>query len=146
MPSPVLHTALLHTHNILRWVVLIAAIVAVVRAWRSGATGRAGLVLTIALDTQVLLGIVMYAVTSPIVRAALANMSGTMKDRVLRFWAVEHPFSMIVALVLVHVARVLERRGKKRAVAILLTIALVALLAGIPWPFMPYGRPLFPGM
>lgn len=141
-----LSTALLHTHNVLRWVVVVAAIVAVVRAWRAGATGRAGLVLTIAIDTQVLLGLIVYAFTSPMVRAALANMGGAMKDSVLRFWAVEHPFAMALALALVHVARVSERRGKARRAAVLLTVALAALLAGIPWPFMPYGRPLFPGM
>lgn len=150
MVAAVLQTALLDLHNVLRWVVLVAGAVAVARAWR-GVTGRAGLVFTIALDTQVLVGIVMYAATSPIIRAALANMHGAMKDSVQRFWAVEHPFCMILALALAHVARVRERRAggdvkKRRTATILLTIALVALVAGTPWPFLPYGRPLLPSM
>jgi hypothetical protein len=142
----VLQSVLVYTHSGLRWVVLVAAVVAVVRAWRDGASGRAGLVLTIALDTQVLVGLVMYGLTSPIVRAGLANMSGAMKDRVMRFFVIEHAFAMIVALVLVHVARVAERRGKGRRAAILLTVAAVVMVVGVPWPFMPYGRPLIPGM
>jgi hypothetical protein len=144
----VLYTTLLALHNVLRWVVLVAGIVAAVRVVRGAPSSRAGLVFIIALDTQALLGIVMYAAVSPWVKTALADVGASMKDHAFRFWLVEHPFAMFFGLVLAHVARVVERKDtegkKRRRVAVLLTLAVALILAGIPWPFLPYGRPLLP--
>lgn len=147
----VFYSSLLHFHNLVRWIVLVAGAIAAARAWRGGPSGRAGLAFTIALDTQVLVGIVMYVAVSPIVQTGLGNMRGAMKDHVLRFWVVEHPIAMLVGLVLAHAARIVERRGignagKQRRAAILFTVAVIILILGVPWPFLPYGRPLFPGM
>lgn len=146
-----LYTALLDLHSVLRWVVLVAGVLAAVHVWRGGASGRAGLVFTAALDSQVMIGVVMYFAVSPIVAVALANMKVAMKDHTLRFWAVEHPTAMIIGLVLAHAARIVERRAgsdarKRRRAAILFTIAVVVIVLGVPWPFLPYGRPLFPGL
>lgn len=54
---------------------------------------------------------------------------------------------MLVAVVLAHVGRALSRRvtetqDKHRRAAIFFGLAVVALLIAIPWPFLPYGRPL----
>jgi hypothetical protein len=144
------YATLLAVHSVLRWAVLVGGVLALVRAWRGDGTGRAGTIFVGLLDLQVLLGIVMYVTVSAFTKAALADMGSAMKDHTLRFWAVEHPTAMLVGLVLVHVGRVVERRAgadatKKRRATILLTLGLVAIVVGIPWPFFPYGRPLFPG-
>jgi hypothetical protein len=153
----VLHTILLFVHNLLRWVVLGAAVAAVgtalsgLRGKRPVSAGelRAGLVLTIALDTQVLLGLALYFGEGSIVRVAMANVSNAMKSGVLRFWLVEHPFAMLAALTIAHVGRVAVKRAKDdatkhRRALVGFGLALLALLAGVPWPFMAYGRPLLP--
>ena len=57
-------------------------------------------------------------------------------------------FGMVIALVLAHLGRVRARRTdslrRHRGVAaIFFTLALVVILASIPWPGTPAGRPLF---
>jgi hypothetical protein len=149
-----LYAALLTIHSWLRWLVLLAGITAFVRA-AAGASGRkpwtpaddrAGFWFVTSLDTQALLGIIMYAFLSPLTHAAFADIGAAMKDSVLRFWIVEHTFGMIVGLALVHVGRVRARKTdslrRHRVVAIFFGLALVAILASIPWPGMPAGRPL----
>jgi hypothetical protein len=144
------------THSLLRWIVILACLWALARAW-SGFFGRAewtrkdqmaGLVFTSLLNLQLVLGLVLYAI-SPITRSALSNFAAAMKDGVLRFYAVEHLVGMLLAVVIAQVGysiskRAATDRGKFLRATIFYTIAGLLILASIPWPFMKYGRPLFP--
>ena len=70
-----------------------------------------------------------------------------MQDRIARFWAVEHVFGMIVGIALAHIGRSrVHKTGddvrRHKLAAIFFTLALLAILASIPWPTLPYGRPL----
>jgi hypothetical protein len=135
-----MHAAVLFVHSLLRWFVLAAAVYAVIRALaRDYGAGRW---FSRLLDLQFAVGLLLYWL-SPITSSALTNMSGAMQNRVVRFWAVEHAFSMLVAVALVHIGVARASKGKGGA-ALLWLIALVAILVGIPWPFLPYGRPLIP--
>lgn len=143
-------------HNGLRWAVIAVGLYAIARAlagW-AGANGwskaddSAGKWFTILLDTQLLIGLALYALLSPITRAAFSDFGGAMGDRDVRFWAVEHTFGMLLALIAVHVARAKTRRApdaarKHRIAAIGFGIGLLLILLSIPWPFLSYGRPLF---
>ena len=80
------------THSLLRWVVIVACLWALMRVW-SGFFGRsewtrkdqmAGLVFTSLLNVQLILGLILYAI-SPITRAAMTNFAAAMKDSTLRF-------------------------------------------------------------
>jgi membrane protein DedA with SNARE-associated domain len=144
------------THSLLRWIVIIACLWALVRVW-SGFFGRsewtrkdqmAGLLFTSVLNLQLILGIILYAI-SPITRAAMSNFAAAMKDSTLRFVAVEHVAGMLVAVVVAQLGYSLAKRAatdraKFLRSAIAYSIAAVLILASIPWPFMKYGRPLFP--
>ncbi len=149
-----LYAAVLLIHSWLRWVVLLAGIVAFIRA-ATGSSGRkpwtpaddrAGFWFVTALDLQVLLGLILYVFLSPLTHTALGDIGAAMKDSVLRFWAVEHVFGMIVGLAFAHMGRVRARKTdslrRHRVVAIFVGLSLVAILAAIPWPGMPAGRPL----
>ncbi len=146
-----MYSTFLAAHSLLRWAVIAAAVIATIRAWQSASSpaGRvprlSGLLFTILFDVQFLLGLVLYLFLSPRTIAALHDMGAAMADNVLRFWAIEHPFGMIVALALAHVGRAKLRAsdGSLRRAAIYFTLALVIVLLTTPWPFMPYGRPLF---
>lgn len=142
---------LLALHNLLRWLIVVFAVVALVRALkgRDGgveyATGakRALSLLTMSLHLQLLLGLVLYAV-SPVTQHAMADMASAMKDPSLRYFAVEHPTVMILGVVVATVTGVIARRGpddvvrhRRAAIGIALTLALV--LARMPWE-----RPLLP--
>jgi len=149
-----MYTFILATHNIVRWLVLIAAVVAIVRAfigwlgkkeW-SKADNLTGLIYVSLMDLNLLLGLILYIFLSPLTRAAFTDFGAAMADSTLRFFAVEHIFGMIVALVLGHVGRVLSRKAtgtakKHRIVAIGFTLSFLVILAMIPWD-----RSLFPGL
>jgi len=142
-------------HSLLRWGVLITGLLAAARGiagWRSRrpwtlADERGGFWFILTLDLQFLLGLLLYAWLSPLTRAAFQDFGGAMGDRVLRFWAVEHIFGMLVGIALAHIGRArVHKTGddtkRHRLVAIFFTLALVAMLASIPWPTLPHGRPL----
>ena len=147
-----MYLALLHTHNLTRWIVLIAAVVALALALM-GRFGKqpfgkqhriANLVFVSSMDLQLVLGLLLYFV-SPLIQAGLANMSAAMGDAALRFFVVEHAVYMIVAVALAHVGSVMVRKAKgdeakHTRTLIWFALALVVVLAGIPWQ-----RALFPG-
>jgi len=149
------YPAVLWLHSLFRWLVVIAGLVAVARGVR-GWTGRrrwtaaddlSGLLFTIGLDVELLFGLLLYGGLSPFTAQAFSDMGAAMGDTVLRFWAVEHPFGMLVAISVAHVARVKVRRaagdsGRFRLAALLFGFALLAILVSIPWPWMPVARPL----
>jgi hypothetical protein len=100
------------------------------------------------LNLQFILGLVLYGI-SPITRSAMANFAATMKDSTLRFYAVEHLAGMLLAVVVAQVGYSMSKRagtdrGRFLRAAITYSIAALLILASIPWPFMKYGRPLFP--
>ncbi len=146
----------LAAHSILRWLIVAAGIVAAARAW-SGRLGRrswtptdslAARVFVIGMDIQLVVGVVLYGVFSPAVASAMSNTAVAMQNRGLRFWMLEHPLAMIVALALAHVGWLKAKRtaglGAHRHAALYFTLAVLILLAAMPWPFFSYGRPILP--
>jgi len=153
-----MYPLMLVVHSLLRWVVLAAGLVAfgralagmrARRAWTAG-DDRAGQVFVGTLDLQLLIGLVLYFGLSPITRAAMQDFGAAMGNSMLRFWAVEHILGMVIAVALAHVGRVRVRKTtdpvrRHKLAAIFFGLALIAILATIPWPGMPAGRPLFRG-
>ena len=150
-----MYATILFLHSWLRWIVVGLGIFAFVSAWRARRSGREytrtddrrGLLFVIALDLQVTLGLTMYLFLSPITRAAFQDPGAAMRSSVLRFFLIEHVLSMTLALVAAHVGRVRTRRvttspEKHQRAASGVLIALLCIFVGIPWPFLPYARPL----
>jgi hypothetical protein len=146
-----MYTVVLFLHSWVRWIVVISAAVAVVRAFYGwlGKQGwakldeRLGLLFSTSLDVQMLLGLILYIFLSPITQAAFKNLGAAMSDATLRFFTLEHLLSMLVAVVLGHVGRALSKKAtepvaKHRMAAILFGLATLAILLAIPW-----SRPLF---
>lgn len=139
-------TGLLHTHNMFRWLILIVLILSIGFAF-TGWFGKKewnkkdkviSLLLTIFMDIQFLVGIILYAFFSPMTKAAFANFGAAMKNSELRFYAVEHILMMLIALVLIHIGKAKTKKittpwKKHRAAAIFYTIGLLVILAAIPW-------------
>ncbi|MFO0658715.1 MAG: hypothetical protein U0165_02620 [Polyangiaceae bacterium] len=147
-----LYTTLLLIHSWLRWVVLAAAVHALFRAIR-GATSaatfepsdrKAGLIFVASLDSQVLLGLILYFV-SPLTPGSGEAFKLSMKDPMLRFFAVEHLTAMILALVAAHVGSVLARKAsedvqKFKRSAISIVVSLLLIVGGLPWLMRPLFR------
>ena len=148
-----MYTTVLFLHSWIRWAALIFALIATSFALGKGSDSlrnaeRWGFRLMIALDLQLLLGLLLYGMLSPFTRQAMQDFGAAMRDSTLRFWAVEHLTMMLGAVVLVHVGRVLARKAanpetKRKRILIFFGIALLLILGGIPWPFMANARPLF---
>jgi hypothetical protein len=151
-----MYSSALWLHSWLRWAVLLTGLVAWLRAI-SGKTARRpwtpkdelwGLLLTISVDLQLLVGVVLYAFLSPIVRQGLRNFSVAMQIGVVRFFTIEHVIGMIAGIALVHIGRVKIRKAadadrKHRLAMVFYGIALVLMIISIPWPGLPVARPLF---
>ena len=141
-----MYTGLLHTHSLLRYFILIALVVVIVKAvigltqnqpygkWDN----KFSLYLFIFTHMQLLAGLILYFV-SPFVKFG----STTMSDKVTRYWTVEHIFAMLIAVVLITLARTTSKRmsndaAKHKRMAIFNFVALVVIVAMI-WLS---GRPL----
>lgn len=148
-----IYSAALFAHSWLRWAVIIAGLVALVRAllgatrkspW-TPADDRAGFWFLMTLDAQVAIGLVLYFL-SPVTSQALQDFGAAMKDSVMRFWAVEHLFGMLIGIALAHIGRARARKAdvlrRHRVAAIFFGLALLVIFASIPWPGSLYGRPL----
>jgi hypothetical protein len=135
--------------------VLLSAVLAVLMslvgasrrsAW-TGLNETLSRVFPVSLDIQVFLGLLLYLSLSPITQAAFRDVGAAMRTPALRFFLVEHIFGMFVALALAHIGRARIRRmtdlpRRHRIALIWFGLALLIIVATLPWPGLPYGRPL----
>ena len=150
-----MYPTVLTIHSWLRWAALLLGVTATFNAFRHRAdtAGRPrgqrwdwGFML--ALDLQALFGLLLYFGLSPFTREAISDVGMALRDPGLRFWAITHVVMMVVALVAVRVGRVFAmgehpsgaRRNRRY---ICFGIAVLAMVAGVPWPGLTNGRPLF---
>lgn len=134
-----MYTGLLHTHSAIRYVVLILLIAVIIQSLLglinkkpyTSLDNRVGLFLFIATHTQLLLGLILFFV-SPFVQFSGAAM----KDPSSRYWLVEHNTAMLIAIVLITLARTTSKKmtdaqAKHRRMFIFNTIALAIILVTI---------------
>jgi uncharacterized membrane protein len=152
-----METGLLHLHNFLRWVILILLFVSIYKAY-SGWRGKKALVpgdkkiwlfTLISAHTNLLIGLYQisfgrYGFTK------VPDGTNIMKDKFYRFFLVEHPVLMIVAIVLITLGYGMAKKAvadevKYKKAFYYFLIALIVILASVPWPFREIvGRPLMP--
>jgi uncharacterized membrane protein YozB (DUF420 family) len=153
-------TGLLHLHNLLRWVIVILLLVSLYKAWAgwqqkkvfSPADKKVWLFTMIAGHITLLVG--LYQVLMGrfgILKGLPEGVDSVMKNNTYRFFWVEHPITMILAIVFLTLAHGMAKKQvpddvKYRKAFIFLLLAFILLLAGVPWPFRgaEIGRPLIP--
>jgi hypothetical protein len=145
-----MYTGLVHLHNLLRWVVLIALIITIIQLVLKKGALKTSKILLISAHTTLLLGLYQYffgSVGFQLIKTAAGGMKEVMKDAASRFWAVEHAFSMILAIVFITIGHVLYKKsGKTNPTLVFFILALVLILLMTPWPFKAgVGRPWYPG-
>jgi hypothetical protein len=152
-----MYTIVLALHSYIRWIALVATVGVTLAALRgqvhseSSVADRWGMFAMMTLDIQMLLGLLLYLALSPFMRPILSNFAASMQRADLRFWAVEHVTTMFGAIILAHAGRVLARKAttdqaKRLRLLVCFGLALILILAGMPWPGRPGGRPLFWGL
>jgi uncharacterized membrane protein YecN with MAPEG domain len=145
---------LIALHNVLRWVVFIIGVVVLIRALRGWLGSKPfarqdrllGMMFTSAFDLQILLGLILYFLTSSYGLNAFLNQPAgeVMGNAVFRLFAVEHPLIMFAAAAFAHLGSALAKkarndRDRHGRAAVFFAFALLLLLAGNPW-----SRSLFP--
>lgn len=148
-----MYSFVLAVHNIVRWLVLIFGVFAILRAYIgwfgkkewTDLDDKLGFGFTVSLDVQFLLGLLLYLFLSPITTSAFANFSAAMSDSATRYFLIEHSLMMLVAVILAHIGRSRAKKQeedirKYRTSAIYYTIAILFILAAIPWfrPLLPF--------
>lgn len=145
-----MYTGLLHLHNLLRWVILILLVVNIIKIATGSSNVKHSKWLLIAAHTTLLIGLYQYfAGGSGFALIQQKGMSAVMKDSADRFWAVEHISGMIVAIVFITIGHVGLKKGNIKKANMFFVLALILILAVVPWPFrdgIGRPRPLFPGM
>lgn len=138
-----LNSILVHAHSGWRWVVLILLLAAIFKAfsgWKSKREFGAGdkklaMFAMIAFHLQWTIGLVMYFISPKVVFT-----EGIMGVTVLRFFAIEHIFGMTLAMILITIGhskskKLTDSEKKFKKIFWFYTIALLLILATIPWPF-----------
>lgn len=151
-----MYNIILTLHSYLRWIILLLLLINLIKHFASlnqpfgNADKKLGLWLMIFTHITFLLGIYQWF-AGAYGYHAIKNMgaSAVMQDPVLRFFTIEHTVGMIIAIILITVARGVFRKKisdkkKHRRCITLYLLALVIILASIPWQGMDQiGRPLF---
>jgi cbb3-type cytochrome oxidase subunit 1 len=125
-------------------VLLIAATFKALIKWRSNAPfteadRKLNLFTMIVTHVQLVLGMILFFTSSKVVFSA-----DTMKDPVGRFFTMEHSVMMLLAIVCITLGytkskKAVEENKKFKLTFTYFLIALLLLLAGIPWPFRALG-------
>jgi hypothetical protein len=139
---------LVQVHSFIRWILFVLLLAAIVKSAQgmmskrayTGSDNKINLFLMISAHTQLLVGLILYFVSPKVMFG-----EGMMKNNVARFFTMEHSVMMIIAIVLITMGRITSRKAAtdaakfKKAFTFFL-IALLVILAGIPWPFMQVAK------
>lgn len=148
-----MYNILLHLHSGLRWVVLLLILIVIFRSMTAGqrpynnADRRSALFAMIVCDIMLLVGIYLWFAGDWGLNSIQHNGKEVMKNSILRFYAIEHPIGMLIAIVMVHIGKGYGKKNipdliKHKRVLLFFILALLIILISIPWPIraVGYGR------
>jgi len=150
-----METGLIHLHSLLRWFVLIAVLVSIVKSFQgmqnksnyTSSDNRWSLLTLIGFHLQLVIGLVLYFVQGWHLQL------GEMSNKIIRFYSLEHLVAMLLAIALVTIGRVRAKKASSDLVKFkrqfwFFLIAFIIVMANIPWPFREVGegRGWFPGL
>lgn len=147
-----IYNPLLLVHSIGRWILLLLLLVAIFKSLAAGnqpftsGDQKIGLFLIIVADLMLLVGLYLWFTGPRGYNLIEENgMSGVMKNNTFRFFAVEHQVGMLLSIILIHIGKAQGKRNltdksKHRRTLIFYFLALLIILASIPWPFREIGE------
>ena len=144
-------------HSIFRYVVLLLTLIVAVQSLM-GMMGKkeftpgnrkAALFMMISCDIQLMLGLAVYYINGNIL---MLKTGDAVANHYNRFYSIEHPVSMILAIVLIHIGysvakKTMDSAPKFKRLFWYSFIALFIFIAQTPWPSKKdVGKPMFPAM
>ncbi|MBN8876034.1 MAG: cytochrome B [Sphingobacteriales bacterium] len=154
-------TGLLHLHNLLRWVIIILLLISIFKAYSGWQKKRAftdgdrrvWLFTMISAHITLLLGLYQWLWGRfGMLKTELPEGESVMQNKFYRFFWVEHPTFMILAIIFITLGYRMSKKPlsdelKFKRAFWLFIVALLMILVAVPWPFREgIARPLFPGM
>lgn len=154
-----MQTTLLYLHSYVRWILLVLLLITIVKAfigWKKNElfsnSDKIRLLSTMIIaHTTLLIGIYqVFAGRFGILNTELEAGQSFMKDRFYRFYWMEHPLLMVLAIIVITIAYKTSKKAiandvKMKKIFFYSFFALIFILAAIPWPFRAaIGRPLLP--
>jgi NADH:ubiquinone oxidoreductase subunit 2 (subunit N) len=143
-----MYTGFVHLHSFLPYFILIglALCTTVFLVKRSGrkkfgkGDQRLALFTLISVHIQLVIGLVLYVI-SPIREQAFAS-GELMTNSTYRFNAIEHPLTMIIAIVLITIGysrakRMPEDKAKFGTLGLFYGLGLILVLSRLPWDSWP---------
>jgi len=155
-----MQTGLVYLHSVLRWLILFLLLFSIIKSfsgWKSkriftAADRKVWLFTLIFSHLTLLLGLYqVFFGRYGVFTTALPEGTSVMKNKFYRFFWIEHPVMMILAITFITLGYGMAKKPvsdelKYKKAFWFFTIALILLLAGVPWPFRDIiGRPWFPG-
>jgi uncharacterized membrane protein len=138
---------LIHFHSGWRWILLLFLVFALINSWTKWRGNKSftaqdlklNLYLMSAAHLQLIVGLVLYFMS-----AKVQFMSDMMKDKMMRFYAVEHLTLMLIAIILITIGYAKSKRALNDSSRFKLGFyyfffALILILLGIPWPWQDLG-------
>jgi uncharacterized membrane protein len=152
-----MYNGLLGLHSLLRWLIILLLLINILRMLIPALVASTdndkkwNLRLLIVAHVNLLIGLYQYFFGEKGFILFKENGAAVMKNAVLRFWAVEHITGMIIAIVLITISRSVSKKNipveqKNKKLVTFYIIALIIILASIPWPFRFEGMPWFRGL
>ena len=141
---------LLGLHSLIRWIILLLLVYNLVNSFYKAASKKpytAGdakwnLFLLIFAHTNLLIGLYQYFFGEKGFVFFRLGAGEVMRNAVMRFWAVEHITGMLIAVVIITISRSIAKKSlageissRHKKLGILYLIALIVILAVIPFPF-----------
>ncbi len=144
-----MYSLILSLHSTTRWLVLIALLYAVFNAFRglishklfTSTDNRIRHWTATLAHIQLVFGFILYFI-SPIIDYFLNHFKDAVHIREIRFFGMEHSLMMLIAVLIITIGSIKAKRKKTdrekfKTLAIWYTVALIIILANIPWPFSP---------
>lgn len=145
-----METGLLHLHSVLRWIILLFLLITLFQAiTKRPGIRSSSLFLLICAHLILIIGIYQLINGRYGILKGLPAGVELMKNSFYRFFWVEHPIMMFLAIVFITLARGKAKVLNYKATGWLLLVALMLILAAVPWPFREIvgdGRSWFPGL
>ena len=151
-----LYSITLYLHSWNRWIILIAGLLTILFALAGMVNKKeytkrdrvTSLIFISSLHLQLLIGVLLYFVLSPLTLHALSDFGAAMKDGAIRYWAVEHSLVNLIAIFVAQAGSIIIKRkqssrAKFKSTLVWNIIAMVLILAMIPMGMMGVERPWF---
>ena len=131
--------ALVSAHSGLRWIALILLLLAIINAFTAKNYEKkhrlVNLFTMITFHTQLVLGIILYFISDKV-----QFTEGWMKEAMYRFYGMEHLTGMLLAIIAITIGHSKSKKGadaaaKFKAIKLWYVLALILVVAFIPWPF-----------